>query len=138
MGRALTLGATIVWVLASTACAATAEEQTLLRFFEAARTLDSTIIDKYATVGFSPRTEGMVQTFTVTEVGEERQGRKDVTIDALVRAPSGHTGRRTLVVTFQRRNSRAGQPRDVRWIITGLRQTPVSRTSRGASSDRLS
>ena len=140
MGRALALSvASVVWALASAACAASAEEQTLLKFFEAARTLDSTIIDKYATVGFNPRTEGIVQTFTVTEVGAERQGRKDVTIDVVVREPAGATARRTLVVTFQKGlPARAGQPSHDRWIITGLRQTPASRTSREASSARPS
>jgi hypothetical protein len=125
--------------LASAACAASAEEQTLLKFFEAARTLDSTIIRKYATIGFNPRTEGIVLTFTVTAVGQERLGTKDVTIDAVVRDPAGVTARRTLVVTFQKGlPALAGQPPDDRWIITGLRQIPVSRTSREASSARQS
>ena len=67
MRRALLLGVASVWALTSVACAASAEEQTLLKFFEAARTLDRAIIDKYARVGFNPRTEGIVQTFTVTD-----------------------------------------------------------------------
>jgi hypothetical protein len=136
MRRALVLSvASACWALASAACAASPEEQTLLEFFEAARTLDSTVIEKYATVGFNPRTEGIVQTFTVTDVGQERQGRKDVTVDAVVRDPAGATSRRTLVVTFQKGlPTPAGQPPDDRWIITGLRQVPASRTSREASS----
>jgi hypothetical protein len=112
------------WLLACSP--ASAEEQTLLRFFVAARTLDSTVIRKYATVGFNPRTDGIVQTFTVTAVGAERQGRKDVTVDAVVLDPNGSTTRRTLVATFQRI--------DGRWIVTGLRQTPASQISREASS----
>lgn len=128
MRRALALSVvSALWVLASVACSsASVEEQTLLRFFEAARTLDSTIIRKYATVGFNPRTEGIVQTFAMTAVGPEHQDRKDVTIEALVQEPSGATVRRTLVASFQRI--------DARWIITGLRQVPASRTSREASS----
>ena len=126
MRRALILGVASVWALTAVACAASAEEQTLLKFFEAARTLDRAIIDKYATVGFNPRTDGIVQTFTVTDAGQDREGRKDVTIDAVVRDPSGATTQRTYVVTFQ-----AG-------VITGLRQIPASRTSREASSDRPS
>lgn len=126
MHRALVLGVASVWALTSVACAASAEEQTLLKFFEAARTLDRAIIDKYATVGFNPRTDGIVQTFTVTDPGQDRGGRKDVTIDAVVRDPSGTTTQRTYVVTFQ-----AG-------VITGLRQIPASRTSREASSARPS
>ena len=98
MRRALALSVvSALWVLAAVACSsASVEEQTLLRFFEAARTLDSTIIRKYATVGFNPRTEGIVQTFAMTAVGPEHQDRKDVTIEALVQEPSGATVRRTL------------------------------------------
>jgi hypothetical protein len=117
--------ASACWTLA-VACAASAEEQTLLRFFTAAPTLDSTVIGKYATVGFNPRADGIVQTFTITDAGEERDGVKDVTLEAVVREPAGATVRRTLVATFQTRD---GQP-----LITGLRQVPASRTSRAASS----
>jgi hypothetical protein len=127
MRRALALGfASVLWAVASLACSATAEEQTLLRFFVAARTLDTTVIRKYATVGFNPRTDGVVQTFTVTAVGPERQDGKDVTIEAVVLEPSGVTSRRTIVATFGKT--------DGRWLITGLRQTPASQTSREASS----
>ena len=130
MRRALALSvASGCWALAVVACGtASAEEQTLLRFFVAARTLDSTLIGKYATVGFNPRTDGIVQTFTVTGAGEERDGMKDVTIEAVVRDPNGATVQRTLVVTFQTREGRR--------IITGLRPVPASRTSREASSGR--
>jgi hypothetical protein len=109
---------------------ASVEEQTLLRFFEAAPTLDSTVLRKYATVGFNPRTEGIVQTFTVTAIGPEREDQKEVTIDAVVRDPGGTTRRRTMVATFQKIEGR--------WLVTGLRQTPASQTLRGASSDRPS
>jgi hypothetical protein len=101
------------------------EAQTLLRFFVAARTLDTTVISKYATIGFNPRTDGIVQTFTVTTIGPERQDRKDVTIEAMVLQPDGVTSRRTMVATFGKI--------DGRWLITGLRQTPASRTSREGS-----
>jgi hypothetical protein len=125
---ALTLSVvSVCCAVVSVACGpASAEEQTLLGFFEAARALDSTRIAKYATVGFNPRTEGIVQTFTVTSAGQERDGMKDVTIDAIIRLPAGQMEQRTLVVTFQAREGRS--------IITGLRQAPASRTSREASS----
>lgn len=127
MRRALTLSVgSAVWALAALACSASPEEQTLLKFFVAARTLDSTVISKYATIGFNPRTDGVVQTFTVTSMGPERQDQKDVTIDADVLDPNGVTGRRTMVVTFQKINGR--------WLITSLRQTPASQTSREGSS----
>jgi hypothetical protein len=98
----------------------------LLRFFVAARTLDSTVIQKYATIGFNPRTEGIVQSFTMRTMSPEQQGRKDATIDAVVREPDGAMVRRTLVATFQKIEGR--------WMITGLQRTPASQTSREASS----
>jgi hypothetical protein len=127
MRRALVLSVgSALWALMSLACSASSEEQTLLRFFVAAPTLDSTVIGKYATVGFNPRTDGIVQTFVVSTVGPERQGQKDVTIDAVVLQPDGVTARRTIVATFGKVQGR--------WLITGLRQTPASRTSREVSS----
>jgi hypothetical protein len=124
-GLALSVGSAL-WALASLACGPSPEEQTLLRFFVAARTLDSTVISKYATIGFNPRTDGIVQTFTVTSIGPEHQDGKDVSIDAVVLEPNGVTGRRTMVATFQKVEGR--------WLVTSLRQTPASQTSRGASS----
>ena len=127
MRRALVLSVgSSLWALMSLACSASPEEQTLLRFFVAAPTLDSTVIGKYATVGFNPRTDGIVQTFTVSAVGPERQDQKNVTIDAVVLQPDGITARRTMVATFGKVEGR--------WLITGLRQTPASRTSREVSS----
>ena len=127
MRRAMVLSvASALWALASLSCSASPEEQTLLRFFVAAPTLDLSVISKYATIGFNPRTDGIVQTFTVTAVGPNGQDRKDVTIDAVVLQPDGITSRRTMIATFEKI--------DGRWLITGLRQTPASRTSREASS----
>lgn len=127
MRRALVLSVgSALWALASVACSASSEEQTLLRFFVAAPTLDSTVIGKYATVGFNPQTDGIVQTFNITAMGPEHQDQKDVTIAAVVLQPDGITARRTMVATFGKVQGR--------WLITGLRQTPASRTSRGVSS----
>ena len=128
MRRVLALSVvSALWAVASLACSpASVEEQTLRRFFVAAPTLDSTVISKYATIGFNPRTEGIVQSFTVKVTSPEHQGRKDVTIEAIVRDPNGVTAQRILVATFQ--------DIDGRWLITGLRQTPASQTSREASS----
>jgi hypothetical protein len=111
-GLALSVGSAL-WALAALACSASPEEQTLLRFFVAARTLDSTVISKYATIGFNPRTDGIVQTFTVTSIGPEQQDRKDVSIDAVVLEPNGVTSRRTMVATLKKI--------DGRWLVTSLR-----------------
>jgi hypothetical protein len=127
MRRALVLSlGSALCAAALLACSMSPEEQTLFRFFVAAPTLDSTVIGKYATVGFNPRTDGIVQTFSVTMVGPERQHQKDVTIDAVVLQPDGNTSRRAMVATLARVEGR--------WLITGLRQTPASRTSREGSS----
>jgi hypothetical protein len=124
------------WALLSVACSASAEEQTLLRFFEAARTLDRTIIQKYSRVSFNPRTDGIVQSFSLATRGPERDGQKDITIEAVVRAPDGGVSRQTLLVSFQRVSS-GDQSSTGRWVITSLRQIPASQTSREASSDQL-
>jgi hypothetical protein len=128
MCRALALSvASALSAVTAFACSpASVEEQTLLRFFVAARTLDSTVIRKYATIGFNPRTEGIVQTFTVKAIHPASQERKEVTIEAVVLDPQGTTARRTLVATIERIEGR--------WLITDLRQTPASQTSREASS----
>lgn len=128
MRRVLVLSvASALWTIASLACApASAEEQTLLRFFVAARTLDTTMIGRYATIAFNPRTDGIVQSFSVTSIGPESDDRKDVTLDAVVLEPNGKTERRMMVATLQRVEGR--------WLITRLRQTPASQTSRAESS----
>jgi hypothetical protein len=123
---ALSVVSALAAVTALACSPASVEEQTLRRFFVAARTLDSTITRKYATIGFNPRTEGTVQTFTVTAIRQTNQDRKEVTIDAVVLDPQGMTLRRTLVATVTRVEGR--------WLVTGLRQTPASQTSREASS----
>src|SRR5215208_5730290 len=98
MRRAVVLSVgSALCALASLACSGSPEEQILLRFFVAAPTLDSAVIGKYATIGFNPRTDGIVQTFTVTAVGPEHQDRKDCTIDAVVLQPDGMTSRRTMI-----------------------------------------
>ena len=70
----LLTGASCAAVLCLTACAATPEEQVLTRFFSASRALDRTALSNLATVTFSPRTDGSVQTFTVAERGAEQRG----------------------------------------------------------------
>jgi len=55
------------------ACAGAPDEQVLTRFFEASRTLDSTRLDRFATVVFHPRTDGSVQRFSVTDRNADRR-----------------------------------------------------------------
>lgn len=53
-------------------CSGGAEEKVLDDFFRASRMRDNTTLGNFATVAFDPRTEGVVQSFTVVSVGEER------------------------------------------------------------------
>jgi hypothetical protein len=55
------------------ACAASPEEQVLTRFFDASRSLDSTLLNRWSTVTFNPRTEGSIQRFTIVERGPEQR-----------------------------------------------------------------
>lgn len=108
------------------ACAASPEEQTLLRFFAAAPTLDSTLIRKYATIGFDPRTGGIVQSFSILAETAQGDDSKDVTIEAVVLEPTGTAAQRTMIARLEKV--------DERWLVTGLRPAPASRTARAASS----
>jgi hypothetical protein len=68
MARARALRLVLIGViiaLAGIACAATPEEQVLMRFFEASRALDSTALSRLATVTFNPRTDGSIQLFSM-------------------------------------------------------------------------
>jgi hypothetical protein len=128
-----------VFVLSMACAPATAEEQLLSKFFQAARTLDSSVTTQFSTIGFNPRTEGSVQGFVVTAIGHEqaksRGVEKDVTIKAAVRSPDGRISSRTLIMTLQRSAVPGpGPTAEGRWMITALRQAPASRTSRATSS----
>jgi hypothetical protein len=90
------------------------EEQLLTRFFEAARLHDTTVMAKYATVTFNPRTEGVVQTFEVDEVERVADRLKVVTLRAHVRGPDGRMAARALRATMRE------QPDG--WMITELRE----------------
>ncbi len=53
-------------------CSGGAEEKVLEDFFRASRMRDNTTLGNFATVGFDPRTDGVVQSFEVVSVSEER------------------------------------------------------------------
>jgi hypothetical protein len=53
-------------------CSGGAEEKVLEDFFRAARMRDNTTLGNFATVSFDPRTDGVVQSFTVVSASEER------------------------------------------------------------------
>lgn len=53
-------------------CSGGPEQKVLEDFFRASRMRDNTTLGNFATVEFDPRTEGIVQSFEVVSVGEER------------------------------------------------------------------
>ena len=84
-----------------------------MRFFEAARLHDTTVMAKYATVTFNPKTEGVVQEFDVEDVEELAPRFKVVTLRAQVRGPDGRVAERQLSASMRE------QPDG--WVITELR-----------------
>lgn len=54
-----------------TACSSPPEKQTLQKYFSAARMRDNLTLGNIATVSLNPDKEGAVQTFSITQVGEE-------------------------------------------------------------------
>lgn len=53
-------------------CSGGAEEKVLDDFFRASRMRDNTTLGNFATVSFDPRTDGVVQSFKVVSVSDER------------------------------------------------------------------
>lgn len=53
-------------------CSGGSEEKILEDFFRASRLRDNTTLGNFATVSFDPRTDGIVQSFDVVSVSEER------------------------------------------------------------------
>jgi hypothetical protein len=119
---------TLVVTLA--ACSYGAEQTLLGQFFAASRLRDKTMLANFATVVFEPATQGIVTTFTITDVSREQQHdgggivSKDVTIAAPVRLPSGQTVQKTLVVTLQRADQPTDRPATNRWIVTAIKDAP--------------
>ncbi len=53
-------------------CSGGAEQKILDDFFRASRLRDNTTLGNFATVSFDPRTDGVVQSFDVVSIGQER------------------------------------------------------------------
>jgi hypothetical protein len=120
------LAAAIVAAAMLGGCAA--PEQSLLeRFFGASRLRDTTALQAISTVVFEPLQQGIVRSFRITGVAPgEADGltsTKDVTVDAAVALPDGHTVQKTLVVTL-RHASGAGSGQ---WMVTGVKDAAASR-----------
>jgi hypothetical protein len=102
-------------LILSAACGVlSAEEQLLMRFFEASRLHDTTMVATLSSVTFNPRTEGVVEDFDVQDVEDEGDAKR-VTVRASVRQLSGSRSDRTLVFRIVRKGDRPfivgiGQP----------------------------
>jgi DNA-binding transcriptional MerR regulator len=59
------------------ACSTPPEQQPLTQFFRAARNRDATSLSMMASVSIDPRTQGAVESFTITGVSEERRAPLD-------------------------------------------------------------
>jgi hypothetical protein len=130
------LGVLLTVVVMLAACSVGAEQTLLGQFFAASRLRDKTMLSNFATVVFEPATQGVVTTFTITNVGREEQHdggivSKDVTITAPVRLPSGQTVQKTLVVTLQRADQQTDRPTTSQWIVTEVKDaSPAAATPR--------
>jgi hypothetical protein len=71
-------------VLAGAACSGGAEQPILNQFFTASRLRDNTTLAGFAAVTFDPRTDGIVNTFTITNVTPEQ--RKPLNLKTLAKA----------------------------------------------------
>lgn len=60
-------------LLASSCGSSSPEQQTLRNFFRAARVRDNATMAAISAVSFNPRTDGIVQSFEVTALGEEQR-----------------------------------------------------------------
>ena len=110
------------------------ERQLLIDYFYACQIYDTTVIATLSTVPCNPRIDGVVENFEIVSVGstgspESPEPARRVTIRARVRSLDElSTEERMLVVRLE--------PRDGRWMVTGLMPFPASPTSPAASSGR--
>ena len=82
------------------------EEQLLTDFFEAARVYDTSVMARLSAVPMNPRTDGIVDTFTIRAVDRADDQRELVRVSANVRSFAGRTSSRELVFTVARRDGR--------------------------------
>lgn len=116
-----------------TGCSARPESVLLDRFFAAARLRDHTLLQTFSTVPFEPDVQGIITSFEITNVTQERQDgavvSKEVSISAPVQLPDGQTALKQFVVTLQR--PRPGHDAGVAtgWMITSITDAPAAVSS---------
>ena len=108
--------AALLTALSVTACSGHPEEPLLEQFFSASRLRDKTALSHFSTIIFEPSEQGIVTTFEIVGVTEDRPSgkvvSKNVTITAPVKVPDGRTEQKKIVITMGWR--------DDHWMITGV------------------
>ena len=99
--------AACVVAVAATACGVLSpEEQLLTDFFEASRVYDTAVMARLSAVPLNPRTDGIVDSFDISEVDRSDNQVARVTVAAKVRAFDGQVRSRQFVFTVTRRDGR--------------------------------
>ena len=99
----------LAFVVACTAIACgvlSPEEQLLRDFFEAARAYDTTVMARLSAMPMNPRTDGIVDAFTIRLVDRADDPRERVTVAANIRGFDGRSRSRDLVFTITHRDGR--------------------------------
>jgi len=82
------------------------EEQLLTDFFEAARVYDTSVMGRLSAIPMNPRTDGIVDAFTIRGVDRADDQRERVTVSANVRMFDGRSQTREIVFTVSHRDGR--------------------------------
>lgn len=82
--RAVSLGVASLTILGAVACSSAAEQPILNQFFTASRLRDNTTLASFSTVAFEPASQGIVTSFTITNVSPEQ--RKPLTLRSIAQS----------------------------------------------------
>jgi hypothetical protein len=125
MSRRISASIVFLALLVVCGCSGGAEQQLLQKYFNAAKLRDQTTLANIATVRFDPQTDGIVQSFTVTSVGEEQ--RRTLRLRDLKKA---HDEAKAADDEFSKRK-RAYQDANLEAIDRVLKAEAQNRTLRG-------
>jgi hypothetical protein len=82
--RAVSLVTASLTILGAVACSSAAEQPILKQFFTASRLRDNTTLASFSTVAFEPATQGIITSFTITNVAPEQ--RKPLTLKSIAQS----------------------------------------------------
>src|SRR5438093_1497964 len=118
-------------VVGAVACSSTPEQPILNQFFTASRLRDNTTLASFSTVAFEPASQGIITSFTITNVSPEQ--RKPLTLKSI--AQSQEAAKAEDAAFMKRKDEYAnengeavqrvlkGDKGDItgRWIVTGIK-----------------